>query len=96
MADISLRHKHELGLEKAKELTRKIASDVQGEFPSLIKSIDWNGAGTEAKLKGRGFSGTFSVSDNTMGIDVSLSLIARPFKDKVEKKIKDRITQYFG
>ena len=84
MADIGLRHAHSLGLDKAKELTRKITTDVQSEFPSLVSSIDWNGDGTVAKLKGKAFSGTFKVEAAAMSIDVDLAFLAKPFKGKVE------------
>lgn len=96
MSDISFSHPHGLSLDEARSKTEQIVADVKAEFPSLISGIDWNADKTKASLKGKGFTGDFLVNDSTMDIAIKLSMFARPFKAKVEDKIKTRITKYFG
>ena len=96
MADISLSTNHGMTLEEAKEKAQSIASDVKNQFPSLIDKIDWNADKTHADLKGKGFSGEFNVDDTKVGIDIKLGMLAKPFKSKVEEKIRAQMTKYFG
>lgn len=96
MADISVKHHHGLGLDEAKTKTQQIVTDVQNEFSGIIDKIDWNADNTRANLKGKGFKGVFEVDDKDMSIDIDLSFLTKPFKGKVEEKIKDRIGKYFG
>ncbi len=96
MSDISLRHNHSLGIEKAKELTQKITTDVKEKYPDLIKTVEWSADGTVANLKGTGFSGVFKVEAEAMAIDIDLNFATRMFKGKIEEKIKGQISKYFG
>ncbi len=96
MADISIKKEHGLSLEEAQGKIDKVVTDIKAEFSSLIKSIDWDKSKTNAKVKGKGFSGNFSVDETNIGIDVDLSFFAKPFKEKVETKIHERLTTYFS
>lgn len=96
MADISLRHAHGLSLEEAQAKIDKVVTDIQSEFSSLVSSIDWNADKTAAKVAGKGFSGDFLVNAQEVGIDINLSMFARPLKAKVQQKIEERIKQYFA
>jgi putative polyhydroxyalkanoate system protein len=95
MAHISIRHAHALGADEVREKTADLIDDVKREFPSLVKDISWNGGKTCATVKGRAFSGTFALVGNSLNIEIKLSLMARPFKGMVEKKIHDRLREHF-
>ncbi len=94
MADISIRRSHNLGLEQVKTITQKVITSVQSEFPSLVSDIQWNSTQTEAKVKGKGFTGVFSFDATQVSINVDLSMLVRPFKGKVEEKINGRLDEY--
>ena len=96
MADISVRRNHGLSLEEAQSKIDQVVEDIQREFSSLVDSIDWNSDKTQAKVKGKGFKGDFSVSEEEVGIDIDLSMFARPLKGKVQQKIEERMEQYFA
>lgn len=96
MADISVRRTHGLSLEEAQGKIDQVVSDIQTEFSSLVSSIDWNDDKTNAKVAGKGFTGDFMVSEKEVGIDINLSLFAKPLKARVQKKIEERIQQYFA
>ncbi len=96
MADISVRREHGMSQEEAKTKVESIVGDVQEEFSSLVDDIKWNKDRTRADVKGKGFSGEFAVNDSAVTIDIKLKLFARPFKGKVEDRIKSRMDDYFG
>ena len=96
MADISVRRCHGMNEDEAKEEVEKIVNDVRDEFSSLVDSIDWSDDRKRAKVKGKGFSGEFKVTDSDVCIDIDLKLFARPFKGKVESRISSRMDEYFG
>jgi putative polyhydroxyalkanoate system protein len=95
MADISLSHAHGLSFDDAKSKTDQIVQHVQTEFPSLVNSISWNNEKTVADLKGKGFTGTFRVDPTNVGIDIELGMLTRPFKGKIEEKIRGQIAKFF-
>lgn len=96
MADISVRRIHGLSLEEAQGKIDQVVEDIQNEFSSLVSSIDWNDEKTEAKVKGKGFKGDFVVNEAEVGIDIDLSMFARPLKSRVQQKIEERMEQYFA
>ena len=96
MADISIRREHSLGTDIVKTVAQKVVSGVKQEYPSLVKDIAWNSDGTVAKVKGKGFSGTFSFKADEVAIDIDLNFFARPMKGKVEGIIKERLEEYFS
>lgn len=96
MADISVRRVHGLSLDEAQAKIDQVVEDIQKEFSSLVSSIDWNDAKTAAKVSGKGFSGDFMVNQEEVGIDINLSMFAKPLKSRVQQKIEERIEQYFA
>lgn len=96
MSDITVRRSHGMELEEAKQKVEQIVGDVQDEFSSLVDKIDWNDDKTRAKVKGKGFTGQFAVTDSDVEIDIDLKLFARPFKGKVQTRIQSRMDEYFG
>lgn len=96
MADISVSREHGLSIDDAKSKTREIVDAVQAEFPALVDTVDWNGEGTSANVKGKAFSGVFAVDDSRVSIDINLKMFAKPFKGKVTDKINQRMAEHFG
>ena len=96
MADISVRREHGMTEEEAKAKVHEVVADIEKEFPSLVNDISWNSDKTKAKVKGKGFTGEFAVTQQDVMIDIDLSLFARPFKGKVEGRIASRMEEYFG
>lgn len=96
MSDINVKHPHGMSFDDAKVKVSDIVSGVQSEFPQLVQSIDWNADKTNAKVKGKGFDGVFGVDDKEVAIDIDLKFFTKPFKGKIEEKIKGQIAKYFG
>lgn len=96
MSDISVRRPHGMSEEDAKAKVHEVVADIEGEFPALVNEITWNDDKSQAKVKGKGFTGHFQVTDSDVMIDIDLSLLTRPFKGRVESRIVDRMDKYFG
>lgn len=96
MADISLTKKHGMELSEAQGKVDDIISAIENDFGNLVSDISWNSDRTVADLKGKGFTGQFRVDESEVGIDIKLSLFAKPVKGKVESKIKEKMEHYFG
>lgn len=96
MADISLSKKHGLELEDAQAKVGDIITAIEDEFGNLVSDIKWNSDKTVADLKGKGFTGTFKVDEEKVGIDVNLKLFAKPLRGRVESKIKEKMDEFFG
>lgn len=96
MADISMRRPHGMSEEDAKAKVHNVVADIEKEFPSLVNDISWNDDKSQAKVKGKGFTGHFQVTREEVSIDIDLAFFARPFKPKVETKIAKRMDEYFG
>ena len=96
MSNINREVNHSLGLDKAKETIAKIVADVQADYPSLVKTVKWNGDKTSADVKGTGFNGSFKTTESKTTISIKLGLIGRPFKGKIETQMDDKIKKYFG
>lgn len=96
MADISIHRTHNLSLDDARAKIDKIVSDIQSEFGNLVSSVTWNADKTVADVGGKAFSGKFHLSEGKVGIDVDLKLFAKPLRSKVQEKIEERMTRYFG
>lgn len=96
MADISVHRSHNLSLEEARSKVDQIVADIQAEFGNLVSSVSWNADKTVADVGGKAFNGKFHLSEGKVGIDVDLKLFAKPLKSKVQEKIEDRMTRYFG
>ena len=96
MSDISVKRAHNMDLANAKEMTGRVVKDVKEAFPKLVSDINWNRDQTEASVKGRGFTGKFSVDATNIAIDIKLSMLTRPFKGSVETKVKAWMAKYIG
>lgn len=50
----------------------------------------------EARANGRLFDGHFRLTSSEVLVKIELSLLASPFKGKVENKIRTRLRENFG
>jgi putative polyhydroxyalkanoate system protein len=95
MGDITVRKKHGLEFDEAKSKVKDIVSDLQQDI-EYIDKVNWNSDQTAADVKGKGFSGNFSVDQSDIIVDIDLKFFAKPFKGKIEEKISQRMDEYFS
>ena len=92
MAKIEREINHSLGLEGGKAAVSALADKLQSSFGSFINSVDWNDDKTAATVKGKGFDGSFKVTDSKVSIVMNLGLLTSPFKGKIENEIDKHTT----
>lgn len=91
MSDIKVSRSHSLGNEEA--LRR--AQDLVNEFASSLKaSVDWKGS--DATFKGKGFSGSAQVRDDSVAVDVDLGLLLRPLRGSITSKLEKALDERFA
>lgn len=95
MATIDFSYPHKTTKDDAAARTKALLKDFAEEKKELIKSIEWADA-FSAIANGRGFKGTFTVTDTEVVAAIDLALITRPFKAKVEERLKQRVAKEFG
>ena len=96
MATISLEYPHGVERAEAATKTRSLLEAFKAERPELIKTISWSPDGLKGEAKGRGFSGSFKVTDSHVNIAIDLSLLLRPLKGRVESSLVERLKANFG
>lgn len=96
MAAIDIRHPHGTDKEDAAERTRKLLEDFAAKRDDLVGRVTWSKDGTHADVTGKGFNGSFDVTDREVTVQLELKMIARPFKGKIEGSLQKRLDEEFG
>lgn len=92
MAKIEREINHSFGLEGGKKIVGALADKLQSNFKSFINSIDWSDDKTSATVKGKGFDGSFKVTDSSVKMVMNLGLATSLFKGKIEEEIDKHTT----
>ena len=91
MSTIRVERRHSFSepeaLEKAKELVGQFAGRLNAD-------VRWDG--TRASFKGKGFSGSASVTADNVAVDVDLSLLLRPMKGSIEARLEQELNAKFA
>jgi putative polyhydroxyalkanoate system protein len=83
MADISITKNHSLDADAAKERLNALAVELKNKYG--IKS-SWSG--NVATLSGTGLKkGVVELGDSTVKVEISLGMLARAMKGKIEEQI---------
>lgn len=96
MASIEICHPHKTARDDAAKRTRKLLDDFAAKRGHLFKDMRWAADGTHADIIGKGFTGHVKIDDAHVTITLTLKLVARPFKGKVESSLDRRLTAEFG
>lgn len=92
MAKIERKLDHNFGLEGGKKIVAALADELQKNFGSFISKVEWNADKTAADVKGKGFDGSFKVTDKNVEMVMNLGLLTTPFKGKIEQAIDKHTT----
>lgn len=91
MAKIDREFKNPVGLEAAKTKIAEILDNIQKDYGKFISEIKWNDDKTSADVKGKMFSGKFTVSEEKIHVQVELGLLASAMKGTIEENIAKEI-----
>lgn len=92
MADISMKRRH--GFDRPDE----VRSRIEGLSEKVADRLGgtWCWEGDEAICRTRGAVARVSYDDKDISIDVSLPLMLRPLRGKLQEKIEEYFGRYFG
>ncbi|MBN2341006.1 MAG: polyhydroxyalkanoic acid system family protein [Deltaproteobacteria bacterium] len=83
MADITITKSHNLEMSDARARLDKMAAELQSKYG--IKS-SWSG--NTATLSGTGLKkGTVELKDSTIKVEITLGMLARAMKGKIEEQV---------
>jgi len=86
MSLIHLRKKHALGRAKARKTAEKLADSLAAEYNAKYQ---WHN--NDLKLTAKGVQGLLHVGHDMVDIKVDLGVMLRPFKGKIESRIKAQL-----
>ncbi len=91
MANLVIERPHALGREAA----RRVADDAARRLGTgLGMRSRWEG--DALRFEGKGASGTIAVSDRSVRVEVTLGLMLRPFRGRIEREIRDGLETALG
>lgn len=90
MADIDISHNHSLGKDTAKTKAGEVIEKIRGEF-----GVQGNWDGDVFKIT-KPTTGTFTVTDTTVRVQVELGFALRMIKGKIEDRIKSELKRSLG
>lgn len=93
MAQIDIRRANSLGKAEARERTEALAKRLETKF-----GIRWQWKGDDLSFNApqgpaKGTTGTISVEDTSVRVQVALPLLLRAFKGKVEDRVNDELNK---
>jgi isopentenyl diphosphate isomerase/L-lactate dehydrogenase-like FMN-dependent dehydrogenase len=90
---------HDLGQAKAREVAQKAFAAYQTKFAEYEPKVNWkteNAADISFCVKGMKLNGEIEVSDKTIGVDLDVPFLLRPFKGKALEVIEAEIREWIG
>lgn len=91
MADITIRHVHELNAAEARAVAEKVAGEMATGFEMAIQ---WEG--DVLSFKRSGVSGTLRLLDREALLDITLGFMLKAFAAKIEDKVSGNMVKVFA
>lgn len=86
MSQIHIRKKHSLDHAKARKTAEKLAESLASEY-----NARWQWHNDDLEFKSTGVSGKLHVGKKEVDIKVSLGMLLRPLKGKIESSIRSTL-----
>jgi putative polyhydroxyalkanoate system protein len=86
MSQIHLQKNHSLGGDEARKTAEKLADRLAAEYKAK-----WQWHNNDLKLTAKGVQGLLHVGHDMVDIKVDLGMMLRPFKGKIESRIKAQL-----
>jgi putative polyhydroxyalkanoate system protein len=87
MADITITKKHNLNTETLKQRVETLVSDLKRQY-----GVNYSWSQNSCNLSGSGVKkGIVTISDSSLSIDITLGMLAKMLKPKIESEIDKKI-----
>lgn len=95
MASLKMVRKHGAeDLDGAKVKVRHVLREMKPTLDKYVDRVDWNGDETQARVKGKHVSGTFTVDTENLVVDLKLSWAAGLVKSTIAARIDEALQQH--
>ena len=91
MADIEVRRAHSLSLEEARKVAQQLADQLKDQF-----QLDSEWHGNTLKFNRSGVKGHVHVSDKDVALEISLGLMLKAFKGKIQSEVTKNMEKMFA
>lgn len=91
MADISIRHAHELNATKARAAAEKVGDKMAVEFEMAVQ---WEG--DVLSFERDGVSGALTLLDREALMDITLGFLLKAFAVQIEEKVSANMIKVFA
>jgi putative polyhydroxyalkanoate system protein len=86
MSQIHIRKKHGLGHAQARKTAEKLAASLASEYNAKYRWLN-----DDLEFKSTGVNGRLHVGKDEVDIKVSLGMLLRPLKGKIESSIRAKL-----
>lgn len=91
MADILARKAHTLSLDEARKVAQQLADQLKDQF-----QLDSEWHGNTLKFNRSGVKGHVQVSEKDVSIEISLGLMLKAFKGKIQAEVTKNLDKMFA
>ena len=91
MSQIHIQKKHNLSHAEARKTAEELARGLASEYNAKYRWRD-----NDLEFKSTGVNGKLHVSKNEVEIKVSLGMLLRPLKGKIESSIRSKLDEILG
>lgn len=91
MSEIKIQRSHQLGQTEAQKRVTSMEAKLKDKYG--VK-LDWKG--NHADVKGSGVSGTISVLDQEVAVQLKLGLLLKPMSGKIREALETQIDKALG
>jgi putative polyhydroxyalkanoate system protein len=91
MSAICLSRSHALDATRRSEAFEQLSTHLSEALGAAVTSQDWT-----LDFKGKGFSGTVTLSDCHVECEIQLGMMMRPLKGVITREIEAGLAQYLG
>ena len=88
MADVTVRRAHRHSIDEVKQRFAAVEQKLKERFGVVLA---WSGA--NAEIKGRGVSGSVTISGTDVAIDLKLGLLVRPFAGRIREGLERELEE---
>lgn len=92
MAKLEITQRHTVSAEEAKKRIDQLNRELSDKYDL---TSTWK-SDTQAEVKRTGATGLIQIEPNQVRVNLDLSFLLNPVKDKIETKIKEELQKLFG
>ena len=91
MAKVSINYPHSKSIEEAREAANTFAGKLQSKL-----GVNYEWQGDSMQLDRQGVSGSLTLTEGAVDIELKLGMMLTPMKGQIESEIARQLEKYLG